>query len=74
MNSIENNKIFPIYLSGDGKFFHSIQELKKYIINEKQILNKNIVETIKNDDYMTFKKYVPECNQNYFTEMKNELK
>lgn len=49
-------------------------ELKKYIINEKQILNKNIVETIKNDDYMTFKKYVPECNQNYFIEMKNELK
>jgi hypothetical protein len=41
MNSIENNKIFPIYFSGDGRIFHSIQELKKYII--EIFANKNIL-------------------------------
>jgi hypothetical protein len=41
MNSIENNKTFPIYFSGDGRIFHSIQELKKYIA--EIFANKNIL-------------------------------
>lgn len=89
INEKLDGKYYPITLAGNEnfiRFFKKNQQLnenddkkiefiefKKYINNDKHILNKNIVENIKNDDYLSFKKHTPQCIHGYFSSMKNEL-
>ena len=86
INELLDDKYHPLTIGANENYVRHLRnsindkniellELKKYIDEDsKLILNKDINEIIKNDDYLTFKERVPECLHNFFEKMKQELK